>query len=221
MFGYIYLITNTKNNKKYIGQHKSDKLDYQYLGSNRELKIDIKTQGKQDFQIEILGIYESREELNLAEQEFIIKYDAVNSLDFYNYRNGGNVSERSESTREKMSHQFKLRDQSYFETLKSQCKGRIMINNGQITKMIWPDEFRMFESQGYKKGPLPYSKERVEAARQGLLNYPRSDEFKAKCKSAHSGKIYINKDSICKMINPNELDHYISLGWRKGRLKRK
>lgn len=106
---------------------------------------------------------------------------------------------------------------AYFHDIHS---GRIQINNGVVQRMIHPEEFDSYAAQGFVKGCLPYSKERVEHARQKLIGYVRTDEFKNKCKSAHSGKIYINNGTRCIMIQPEDLSSYESEGWTKGRLRR-
>ena len=72
-FGFIYLITNIKNNRKYIGKkqlqfkksirlksRKNRKVSYSesdwktYTGSCRELNEDIEKYGKENFTFEIL-----------------------------------------------------------------------------------------------------------------------------------------------------------------------
>jgi hypothetical protein len=46
---------------------------------------------------------------------------------------------------------------------------------------------------------------------------PMSEEAKAKLSKAVEGKIWINKDEKNIRVWPNELEHYLSLGWIKGR----
>lgn len=90
--GLIYLITNKINGKKYIGKqlHENKK---NYLGSGTVMKKAIKKYGKENFMKEILcsGI-DSEETLAKTEIEYLIKYDAKNSEDFYNLIIGGQGS---------------------------------------------------------------------------------------------------------------------------------
>ena len=48
-----------------------------------------------------------------------------------------------------------------------------------------------------------------------------SDEYRRKISEAIKGRIRINNGVKTKLIYPNELDYYISLGYIKGALKRK
>lgn len=44
-----------------------------------------------------------------------------------------------------------------------------------------------------------------------------SDEAKLKNSLAHKGKITVNKDGKIKMINADELEYYLQLGYKRGR----
>ncbi|AEO93589.1 homing endonuclease [Bacillus phage G] len=87
-FGFVYMTTNKINGKKYIGMHKGKDSD-SYLGSGKLIKQAIEKNGKENFTREILAYAYSYEELGLLEIEFIKKYDAVNSTEFYNIHAGG------------------------------------------------------------------------------------------------------------------------------------
>lgn len=96
MFGYIYLTTNTINNKKYIGQRRAfngSPEDDDYLGSGTILQRAIKLYGKENFTKEILEYCDSLNELNEAEKKWIAYYDAVTSNEFYNIASGGLVGD--------------------------------------------------------------------------------------------------------------------------------
>lgn len=87
-FGFVYLITNTSNGKRYIGRKNlysyrkpkgkkrkvkqiSDWKDY--WGSCDELKEDIKLLGKENFKREILSLHKTQGKLNFEEarQQFV------------------------------------------------------------------------------------------------------------------------------------------------------
>lgn len=81
-FGFVYLITNTLNGKKYIGRKnlyfyrkprgKKKKVKQEsdwmkYYGSSDELKEDIKIYGKNIFKREILSLHKTQGKLNFEE----------------------------------------------------------------------------------------------------------------------------------------------------------
>ena len=84
--GIIYKTTNLINGKIYVGRHAAIKIKEKYLGSGVLLRKAIKKYGKENFIREILGEYEwnSKEEMNLCESEWIKKLDATNLKIGYN-----------------------------------------------------------------------------------------------------------------------------------------
>lgn len=93
-YGFIYITTNTVNNKRYIGQcvyHKRKNWEH-YLGSGKYLLMAIKKYGKHMFTREIICNAFDQKELNLLEQQFIAEYNASNDSTFYNIALGGQVT---------------------------------------------------------------------------------------------------------------------------------
>ena len=66
-YHYIYKTTCKLNNKYYIGMHSTDDIEDGYMGSGLIINRLIKKYGKNNFDVEILGFYGSREELRLNE----------------------------------------------------------------------------------------------------------------------------------------------------------
>lgn len=222
VFGYVYKITNKLNGRMYVGQHRGDKIDYHYLGSSPELCEDVKKYGFPNFDVEVLQWCTSREELNIVEHDIIEQLDCINSEKYYNTHAGGGVSDRSEETIVKMQEAFKRRDQSYFDQLSGNMKGRIGVHKDGVVKFVWPKDLEEYKRHGFVEGTPPYSQERVNKVKQALTGYPRSDEFREKARKCRDGKIFINKDNICKIVTPEEFEtFYMIEGWKKGRLKRK
>lgn len=88
-YGFIYITTNAINGKKYIGQRQFYKYWKSYLGSGINIRKAIKKYGKENFSREIVGIAYNQAELNLLEIEFIQKYNAIKSKEYYNVAFGG------------------------------------------------------------------------------------------------------------------------------------
>lgn len=100
-FGFVYLITNLTNNRKYIGRKALTKAgrktikgkvkkirlesDWKsYYGSSDELKKDIETLGHDKFSREILKFVKTRGELNYWETKIIVDAEAILRSSYYN-----------------------------------------------------------------------------------------------------------------------------------------
>ena len=106
MYGYIYMIYCTLNNKMYIGARKWNNFSTinndSYMGSGVSLRQDMDKYGKKFFCKRILAIANSLKELNSLEKSFIEKFNAVNSPKFYNLKAGGGLHPQSEKTKQKI-----------------------------------------------------------------------------------------------------------------------
>lgn len=100
-FGFIYIITNLTNNRKYIGKKffsKSGrkqtkgkvkkirvKSDWEsYYGSNKELQEEVERLGASNFHREILYLCYSKSECSYRETEEIFRRGALLTEDYYN-----------------------------------------------------------------------------------------------------------------------------------------
>ena len=90
-FGFIYITTNLVNGKRYIGQRKFSDGWTTYLGSGKRFKKSLKKYGRKNFVRSIVDIGYSREELNSKEMNLIKFLNAVDSRDFYNISEGGEI----------------------------------------------------------------------------------------------------------------------------------
>ena len=91
-YGFIYLTTDLKYNKKYIGQHKirnQKTLDPTYFGSGIVIGRIIEKGEIYRLKRDILCFCESKEELNEKEKYYIKKFDAIKNKDYYNCAEGG------------------------------------------------------------------------------------------------------------------------------------
>lgn len=68
----VYKITNIINGKFYIGKHQTKDLNDGYLGSGTLIRKAIKKYGKENFEKEILFVFDNEAEMNAKEKELVI-----------------------------------------------------------------------------------------------------------------------------------------------------
>jgi hypothetical protein len=85
-FHFVYLTTNLVNGKQYVGDHSSDCVDDDYIGSGRPyFKSAVHLHGKKNFERKILEFFETKELAFNAQSKYIIEYQTL-------YPNGYNLS---------------------------------------------------------------------------------------------------------------------------------
>ena len=102
-FGFVYIITNTKNGKAYvgckqyyIGKSKKQSQWQTYMGSSKYLKADIKKIGKKYFTFEVIAEYKNKRSLRYYEMYYQVKWNVLTATvegsdkpAFYNSYVGG------------------------------------------------------------------------------------------------------------------------------------
>ena len=171
MIYYIYKITNLRNGKVYIGMHRTKSLDDGYMGSGKLLKVAIKKYGKENFQKEILEIFDNEEDMILKEKELVTD-EFVLSEDNYNIMPGGKFGslERNNLTFKSRKH-----SKDTIEKIRSAAIGRRHSDDSR--KKISENNFS-------KTDPV---KQKEHAKKAG--SYARSEEHKRKISEAIKNKL--------------------------------
>jgi group I intron endonuclease len=180
----VYLISNKKNGKKYVGQHAGNDLgvywrrtvwlaEAGYQGK-RALYRAIRKYGSDNFEVKVLVIVGTKEEMDRYEIGLIRAWDTINPNKGYNITAGGDGSlgvKMSEETRDKMSKSRlgKPMPAKSKEILQKLNKG----NKYALGHKMTEDNFN-----------------KLMAAHIGAK---RSDEARQRMSEAHKGKGYTDK----------------------------
>jgi len=102
-FGFVYIITNTQNEKAYVGckqyftgKKKAPSKWEMYTGSSKYLNEDIEKDGKEHFTFEVIAEYKNKRSLRYYEAYYQMKWDVLTTVikgtdepAFYNSYVGG------------------------------------------------------------------------------------------------------------------------------------
>jgi Putative endonuclease segE, GIY-YIG domain len=100
-FGFVYIIINNTNNKRYIGKKLFTSAGYKtvkgkrkkirkssdwekYWGSSKLVQEDVKLLGQENFTREIVRLCKNRSECSYYEAKMIFETDAILSDEYYN-----------------------------------------------------------------------------------------------------------------------------------------
>ncbi len=86
-FGFVYIITNTQNEKAYVGckqyftgKKKAPSKWEMYTGSSKYLNADIEEIGKKHFTFEVIAEYKNKRSLRYYEAYYQMKWDVLTAV---------------------------------------------------------------------------------------------------------------------------------------------
>lgn len=140
---YLYKITNRINGKIYIGVHKTENLNDDYMGSGTRLKYAIKKYGLENFKKEILQFFDNEEDMFTAES-VIVNEDFVHDRNTYNIALGrvgriGSISKDHVTVKDNKNNFYRVTkdDPRYLSgELVHVSKGRVTIEINGARKQV-------------------------------------------------------------------------------------
>ena len=215
-FHILYKVTNTLNERFYIGKHSTRILEDGYLGSGRRIRDEIKKYGKENFKREILEYCNTEEELYSLEEQIVNK-ELIDQDLCLNLVNGGYGSFNACNTPdgiEARRHTFKIWSDS----------GKKAV----IEKFHNDEEFRKRQLIALQKASKAGVKKILEKYPEGIWKGKfHQAETKEKMAVSHKGKHQGEKNSqygkmwiynleTLESIRISKED-FIPEGWNKGR----
>lgn len=197
----MYRTTNLITNKFYIGVHSTYNLLDGYLGSGKRLKRAIKKYGKENFKIEILEFFETRDEVLKREKE-IVNEQLLNDSNCMNLQPGGGGGFTKEQSTKGAINANKKRKWLYQNDEEYRLKIRsYSIKN--LKNRTWKDNF-VWAGKTHTNETKKKIGEKNSQYQKGEGN-------------SQFGTCWINNTIECKKIKREELNNWIKLGWKKGR----
>lgn len=204
----IYRVTNCINGKTYIGQHRYEELDDDYMGSGVLLHKAYKKYGIENFKKEIIcKNVQYKETIDDMEKFYIKKERELNPFGCYNIADGGEgfTGHHSEESRKKVSETLKGRPawnkgKHHSEETKKKIglksKGRPGPNRGkhmsEEQKKKISDANKGNKNPFYGKHHSDETKRKISEACKGEIGAWKgkcfSEEHKRNLSEAHKGK---------------------------------
>jgi len=216
----IYKVTNLINKKIYIGAHKCEDINDDYMGSGKYLKNAQDKYGIENFHKEIIEIFDNSEEMFQLESQ-LVNEEFIKDTNTYNLRLGGNGG---------------------FDYINSNNKNLYYNDEGELLNgKNWSLAGRAKQKWLFENDPewvkslsnsLSVSSKKYfeDGGINGFAGKAHSDETKKKIGEANSkhqkgegnsqfGKVWIYNIDLkeSKKIERDKLPEYLDLGWLKGR----
>jgi len=174
MFYTIYKITNILNGKFYVGKHQTKDLNDGYMGSGKILKRAIEKHGIDNFQKEILFIFDNEQEMNDKEKELVTLHEMSYNLCPGGKGGFGYINENVHS----------IEDRRKFA--KNNFTKEVLVKNG---KLVGPKNLK----KAHEEGKISYD---------NFTGKKHSEESKEKIRSKMKGRIPWNKGKAWKDWHP-------------------
>ena len=221
MYGYVYKTTDLRNNKIYVGQHKSETFDSNYYGSGVIIKPLIEKYGTHNFSCEILSECYSKEDLDNKEIFWIKELDSRNPNIGYNIASGGAFGDsgyhqgmkgKHQSEKQKLAASKACSYKRSEESRKKMAIAKIGNNNGHGNK----GREGTFKGKTHTEKTKKLISEKISPiVKEYHKNLSEEDKIKRGNNISNSKKGCINVTDGIKnyYIKPEKLNEYLSNGY--------
>ena len=219
-YHYFYKITNIINGHYYYGVHNTDNIDDGYMGSGVRLRLAYKKYGIENFTKEILKYFDTSDEAFTYESN-IVTENLVKDIECYNCELGGiNVDTTGFAVvKNSIGEHFlvDINDENYKNgKYVGVTKGLVSAkdNNGNIFIVSVNDERLKNGSLKYIWQGRKHKQETINKIKQTL----KEKKIHVGKNNSQYGTRWINKNGINKKIKQEDLNQFLSEGWKIGRI---
>lgn len=189
----VYKTTNTVNDKYYIGKHRIGPKSDTYLGSGRDLNIDVRLYGRDKFIRETLYICDNETECFRVEAELVTE-ETVADPQCYNITTGGRGGRtQSESTKKLISEAVKNEWKDNDERVLANRERFIALHRaGKVGKASLTQESRKLLSTKSKNrwADCEYKQKVSSAISKGKKGLKQTEEHRVNNVRAQNEKIH-------------------------------
>lgn len=196
----VYRTINKVNNKIYVGVHKTNNLNDEYLGSGEILLKAINKYGRENFRREIINTYTRKKDAYNLEK-LIVNKSFIRNQNTYNIRLGGYGGDGGPEVNKKISKATKGRSAPWNKSKSFQQK-RVKAMYDKYGK----NAFSSFEGKNHTPETIIKMKESQKGKHNGKLNSQFGTCW-----------IYSLSEKTNKKIKVDDLSIWLSKGWIKGR----
>jgi hypothetical protein len=219
MFYTVYQVVNKINGKIYIGKHQTKDLEDGYMGSGKILRRAQEKYGVENFEKQILHVFETEEEMNLKEKELVTEEFCLLESTYnlceggkggFGYINSSGIRNGFESRTDDSKTRTAI--------LKSSARGRQTQKKLWLERGEWYDKNAKMRSDSVRKfieenGHWWAGKTHTKESKQkiGLTN----SILQSGSKNSQFGSMWITNGTENKKIKSIDI---IPDGWHKGRV---
>ena len=205
----VYKTVNSINGKFYIGVHKTENPDDDYLGSGKLIKRAVAKYGEQSFQKEVLAVFETPNDAFELEKKLVA--EVLGTPLCYNLKNGG---------------------EGGFDWINGHGLADHVKAARATHKAHAPDFYRRIclkaAAQIRAHGFSPAAREKiVTTVRKTWTGRKHSEGTKQKMavagrkrvgsNNSQFGTYWVTKDGMNKKVSTVQFPQFLELGWRRGR----
>jgi hypothetical protein len=216
LFYTVYKITNTINNKYYIGKHQTKVLDDGYMGSGKLIKRAIAKHGLANFTKEILHVFDNEEAMNAKEAELVVVSENTYNLcagghGGFGYINQHIVTRKIRKERGLKSGAIHAKKCASDQKLKKIISKNLHSSSSNLKRsLVMLRYFETHSGSFLGKNHTQDTKSKISHAMKMKQTGSKNSQFDT---------CWISNHIETKKIKKVDLDTWLVLGYKKGRNK--